>query len=109
MIHALEPNERAEADDGYLGECPEHCKCPNGCTRQEDREQLNQRQRNRHETVNERFKIFGRMRQKFRHSPAKHGICFDCVVILTQLSIEHGEELFPIQYDDGLNDVAAGF
>ena len=109
MIHELELGERAEADDGYIGECPENCKCPNGITRQEEGERLNQRQRNRHETVNERFKFFGCMSSKFRHSPAKHGTCFSCVVILTQLSIEHGEELFSIQYVDGLTDIAAGF
>ena len=108
MIHELEQWERAEADDGYIGECPQHIKCSNGITRQEDREKLNQRQRNRHETVNERFKNFGCMSKKFRHSPAKHGTCFSCVVILTQLAIEHGEELFPIEYKDGLTDIAAG-
>ena len=108
MIHELELGERAEADDGYIGECPQHIKCSNGVSRREDREGLNQRQRNRHETVNERFKNFGCMSSKFRHSPAKHGTCFSCVVMLTQLAIEHGEELFPIQYDDQLTDITAG-
>ena len=41
MIHELEQYERAEADDGYIGECPQHIKCSNGITRQEDREKLN--------------------------------------------------------------------
>ena len=109
LVHELEPGERAEADNGYIKEWTENCKCPNGITRQEESERLNQRQRNRHETVNERFKNFGCMSQKFRHSPDKHGTCFSCVVILTQLSIEHGEELFSIQYVDGLTDIAAGF
>ena len=45
--------------------------------------------------------------KKFRHSPTKHGICFSCVVMLTQLAIEHGSELFSIQYDDWLTDATA--
>ena len=59
MIHELEPGERVEADDGYIGECPQHCKCSNGVTRREDREKLNQGQINQHETVNEQFKKSG--------------------------------------------------
>ena len=27
MIHELEPGERVEADDRYIEECPQHCKC----------------------------------------------------------------------------------
>ena len=82
---------------------------PNGVTRHADRERLNQRQRNRHgETVNERIKNFGCASQKFRHSTAKHSKCFSCVVMLTQLAIEHGSELFPIQHDDRLTDAITG-
>ena len=41
MIHALETGERAEADDRYIGECPEYCKYLNSTiTRQEDRKIL---------------------------------------------------------------------
>ena len=108
MIHELELGERAEADDGYIGECPQHIKCSNGVSRREDREGLNQRQRNRHKTVNEQFNFFGCMSSKFRHLPAKHGTCLSCVVMLTQLAIEHGEELLPIQYDDQLTDITVG-
>ena len=58
--------------------------------------------------MNERIKKFGCMSRKFRHSSAKHGTCFSCVVMLTQLAIEHGSELFSIQYDDQLTDAPAG-
>ena len=48
------------------------------------------------------------MSQKFRHSTTKHDTCFSCVVMLTQLAIEHNSELFPIQCDDQLTDAIAG-
>ena len=44
------------------------------------------------------------MHKKFRHSETKHMICFQCVAILTQLAIEHGEEIFSINYGGRLND-----
>ena len=40
------------------------------------------------------------MNGKFRHSVDKHGTCFYCVALLTQLAIEHGEEVFSVAYDD---------
>ena len=104
LIGMLEPHEQVEADDGYIGECPANCKCPNGTTRRENRLQINQLQRSRHERFNERFVKFGCMNQKFWHSVSKHGLCFDCVAVLTQLSIEHGEVIPYFNYDDTLID-----
>lgn len=104
LIDILEPHERVEADDGYKGECPAKCKCPNGVNRFENRLRTNQLQRSRHERFNERFMNFGCMNQKFRHSVSKHGLCFDCVAVLTQLSIEHGEVIPYFNYDDTLTD-----
>ena len=104
LLGMLEPHERVEADDGYIGECPANCKCPNGTTRRENRLRINQLQRSRHERFNERFMNFGCMNQKFRHSVSKHGLCFDCVAVLTQLSIEHGEVIPYFNYDDTLTD-----
>jgi len=104
----LDEFERYECGDGYLAECPRYCKCPRGVTARPERELLNQWQRNRHETVNERFKDWGCMRKKFRHSEDKHRTCSNCVAVLTQLAIEHGEELFDLDYDDTLTDIEAG-
>lgn len=108
LINMLEEHERVEADDGYIGECPRKCKCPNGYSRRDDQVRMNQRQRSRHETVNERFENWGCMKKHFRHSVVKHGTCFECVAVLTQLAIEHGEELFEIEYDDYLTDYDVG-
>ena len=40
------------------------------------------------------FKNWGCMNGKFRHCVDKHGTCFYCVALLTQLAIEQGEEVF---------------
>ena len=104
----LEEGERVEGDNGYMGDHPQFCKIPGGVDRDPNCQYLDQRQRNRHETVNNRFKRFCCMRTKFRHSTEKHGDCFNCVAILTQLSIQTGAGLFPIQYDDLMNDLDVG-
>lgn len=105
LIHLLDDGERLEADRGYIGEHPTYIKMPTGIDQNEDRQWLDQRHRNRHETVNKRFKVFNCMNSKFRHSMEKHGDCFNCVATLTQLSMDHGGVgLFPVVYDDTVDD-----
>ena len=112
LIHLLDDGERLEADRGYIGEHPTYIKMPTGIDQNENRQWLDQRHRNRHETVNRRFKVFNCMNSKFRHSMEKHGDCFNCVATLTQLSMDHGGVgLFPVVYDDTVDDFdeAAGY
>ena len=105
LIHLLDDGERLEADRGYIGEHPTYIKMPTGIDQNENRQWLDQRHRNRHETVNKRFKVFNCMNSKFRHSMEKHGDCFNCVATLTQLSMDHGGVgLFPVVYDDTVDD-----
>ena len=54
----LEEGEQVECDDGYMGHHPQFCKIPGGVDRDPNRQNLDQRQRNRNETVNNRFKGF---------------------------------------------------
>ena len=108
LINMFDEHERCEADDGYMGECPLKCKCPSGVTRRAERDRMHNHQRSRQEHINERFKNWGCMHEKFRHSISKHRTCFNCVALLTQLAIEHGEELFSIEYDDNLTDQDVG-
>lgn len=56
--------------------------------------------RARHETANRRFKIFGILSQRYRHDLSDHGYFLRGVAVLTQLSIEEGEELFAVDYND---------
>ncbi len=53
-----------------------------------------------HETVNSRFKSKQVLVKHFRHSLAFHLACFRAVAVITQLNIEAGESLFPVQYID---------
>jgi hypothetical protein len=101
----LEPGERVEADDGYNGDCPQYVKCPGGITAQEDQEYMKKRVRMRHEHVNEKFKNFSVLKQKFRHNKEKHGSFFHAVGVIVQLAMEGGEELMDMsEYDDTLTD-----
>ena len=42
------------------------------------------------------------MNGKFRYYVNKHGTCFNWVALLTQLALEHGEEVFSAVYNDTL-------
>ena len=61
---------------------------------------MQQRVRNRQETVNNRFKNWGILRQRYRHDIVDHGDAFRCVAMLTQLSIDFGDKLFSVGYRD---------
>jgi hypothetical protein len=97
LVHQLDRLERVEADDGYKGEDPEYIKTPSGVVHPQEQLKLRSRVRSRHETVNKRFKQFRCLSGTFRHDIAFHGKCFRAVAILTQLSIENGHPLFPIE------------
>ena len=91
----LQAGERAEADKGYRGE-PLTIDLPNdGMAHMYGRKKL---VRARHETCNLRFKHWGCMNSKFRHSVAFHGDCFRAIVVMVQLSIENGSPLFQVDY-----------
>jgi hypothetical protein len=106
LIHMLGPNERVEADDGYLGEAPRYVKCPKSFANDETCTQMQQEARSRHEKVNKRFKHWGCLLQRFRHHPSLHGDCFHAVAALTQLAIENGEPMPQVQYVDPGNQAA---
>jgi hypothetical protein len=109
----LLPGERVEADDGYLGEHPQYVKCPAGFANPVITEYMQQRVRNRQESVNRRFKNFGILKQVFRHDEklSEHGDIFRAVAIITQLAINQDEKLFECGYRDppyGITDDEAG-
>lgn len=95
----LDQYERVEADDGYIGEAPRHIKCPKSATNKRINEAMQSRVRRRHETVNKRFKDWGILRQVFRHKVTKHYYVFRAIVVITQLAINNGEQLFPVYYN----------
>ena len=56
LVHQLEPGERCETDDGYRGSAPVYAKLPTLVDKDPVRAAIQQRVRNRQETVNKRFK-----------------------------------------------------
>ena len=93
-------HERVEADDGYVGEHPRYIKCPGGLCNPEETEAMQQRVRNRQETVNKRFKNWGAMKQVWRHLVSDRGVAFRACTIICQLQINEGELLFQVGYRD---------
>ena len=64
---------------------------------------MQQRVRNRRETMNKRFKQSRCIGERFRHGTEKHSACFRAVAVLTQLAIEFGEPLFSVaEYNDSV-------
>jgi DDE superfamily endonuclease len=102
LLSHLGNNERVEADDGYIGESPQHVKCPKSFTNPKENTKMQQLVRSRQETVNARFKDWGCLKQNFRHNLLKHSSCFISVAVITQLSIEDGEKLFDVLYSDDI-------
>ena len=100
LMSHLGRNERVEADDGYLGEHPQHVKCPAGFGNRKENEKMQQRVRNRQESINNRFKFWGILAQEFRHDIADHGDVFRTVAVISQLEINQGERLFDCNYMD---------
>jgi hypothetical protein len=98
LLSHLAPNEHVEADDGYIGEHPQYVKCPKGFTNQEELEYMQQRVRNRQESVNNRFKFWGILWQLYRHELTLHGEVFRAIIVMTQLAINAGEQLFQCGY-----------
>ena len=102
LVSFLGQFERVEADDGYIGEAPLRVKCPKSFANPKETEFMQQRVRNRQETVNKRFKDWGILRQLFWHDEhlAQHGDVFRAIANLTQISINNGEKLFSTGYRD---------
>jgi len=99
LAHFLERYERVEADDGYRGHA-DKVKCPLNDISPPEKTAMQARVRARHETFNGRLKNWGILSQVFRHDICRHGEVFRACVVLTQLTIEQGEALFSVDYED---------
>jgi hypothetical protein len=100
LVSHLGTNERVEADDGYVGEHPKHVKCPAGIANPQITLFMQQRVRNRQESINERFKNWTCMHGAWRHKIDHHGEAFRVISLVSQLSINNGEKLFECGYRD---------
>ena len=104
MLHHLEDGERCEADDGYVGEAPQRIKCPKSFTNVRETEYMQQRVRNRQESINNRLKFWGILQNAggrgFRHHLSAHGAVVRAVLVIVQISINQGQPLFETGYKD---------
>ena len=100
LAKMLDENERVEADKGYRS-LVSKAKTPGYYSDMyPEKTNLQNAVRGRHESVNRRFKIWGILGGTYRHPLSKFSTVMDAIIFLTQLSIEDGEPLFHVDYDD---------
>ncbi len=96
----IPPGERCKADDGYVGESPHSIKCPCAVmAHPQERDRMRAIVWHRHETANERLKIFSILSDLICHDLTQRGCVFRACASLIQLSIEHGDPLFHANYN----------
>lgn len=82
---------RVETNNIYIGEAPLCIKCPKSFPNLEETLYTQQWVKNRQETVNNRFKFWGILKHRCRRIIPDHGNVFHAIVIITQISIDNGE------------------
>jgi len=98
MMFHMDEDEKAEADDGYIGE-PAKTLTPKNNTQNESDAEYRQYTRARQESVNKRLKDWMCLSQKLRHNLQRHSTMFRAVAVICQLAVTNGEQLFHIDYD----------
>ncbi len=53
-----------------------------------------------HKMLNGQLKTLGILSQVFRHNFLLHGVVFQAWIVVTQLTMENGEPLFEVEYED---------
>ena len=99
LSNLLEPGERVEADNGYVGRA-DKVKCPNKNCNPPEKLGMQSEARSRHETFNGRLKNWGILEKVYRHDITVHGTVFYTCAVITQLSVANGEPLFEVEYGD---------
>ena len=100
LITFLGPGVRVEADDEYIGEAPHNIKCPMSVTNLREMMKIQGRLRSRQETINMTFKDWGVLKQVFRHYASDYGNILHAIIVLTQMAIEGGENVFSCECRD---------
>ncbi len=99
LANCLEPGERVEADNGYIGR-PDKIKCPNNDCNPAENRVMQGIARSCHETLNGRLKAWGILGNVYRHDIREHGTIFYACAVITLLSVTNGEPLFEVEYGD---------
>ncbi len=99
LSNLLEPGERVEADNSYVGRA-DKVKCPNNNCNPPKNLGMQSTARSRHETFNGRLKNWSILENVYRHDITVHGTVFYACAVITQLSVANGEPLFKVEYGD---------
>jgi len=99
LVIFLEAGERCKTDDDYQGSAPLYAKCPGVIEADPDKAEMQQRARNRQETVNKWFKNWAILSTPYCHQLLEHQTVFGAIVVLTQLSLAENP-LFQVEYND---------
>jgi hypothetical protein len=99
LFHFLALGERVKADEGYVRH-PDKIKCPQNVGNLAEKWTMQGRVRARHEMLNNRLNNWRILSQVYRHDIMWHGEVFWACAAVTQLTIENGELLFEVEYED---------
>jgi hypothetical protein len=102
LSRCLEPGERVEADNGYVGHA-DKIKCPNNDCNPVENLGMQGTARSRHEMLNGRLKNWGILEKVYCHDITVHGTVFYACAVITQLAIANGEPLFEVESGDELS------
>ncbi len=86
-------------DDGYQGSARMYAKCPGIIEADPEKAEMQQRVRNRQETVNKRFKNWAILSTPYPHQLLEHQTVFGVIVVLTQLLFPE-DPLSQVDYND---------
>ena len=102
LVHMFVGDERAVADSGYRGH-PHFFDTPWKYLDNVHQKTRKAQARARHECVNRRFKQWGALSQRFRHSLTKHGVVFTAVANIEQLKMEDSP-MWQVEYYDRIHN-----
>jgi hypothetical protein len=96
IIEELDAGEMILADSGYMDN--QYFAIPNGLNNLD--QWMRSEARSRHEGVNSLFKVFGILRQRFRHKLTSHGRVFHAIANIVQAELQYEEPTFQVDYYD---------
>jgi hypothetical protein len=99
LSHCLEPGERVEADNVYVGHAYK-IKCPNNDCNPAENLRMQGVARSCHEMLNGCLKNWGIQEKVYQHNITVHGTVFYTCAVITQLVIANSEPLFKVEYVD---------
>eukprot|EP00957_Ditylum_brightwellii_P178226 13574743-Ditylum_brightwellii.AAC.1 len=84
LMKHITATKQVDADDGYIGKCTMHIKCPGHLTNPTETLHMQHHIRNHQEMINNRFKFWENLHQMFLHDPNKHADVFHTIVAICQ-------------------------